>query len=77
MVVLLLKILKNYIKNKYNILYLFRISNTENMIVYVRSYCLYIIFCVKILLLDFKKAVLELFYNTRVLTDRICNALHL
>ena len=58
--------IKNYIKSKYKscIFSQYQIQNFDSL---CASYCLYIIYCVKIcvkiLLLDYKKAVLVLFYS--------------
>ena len=54
--------IKNYIKSKYKscIYSEYQIQKYDSL---CASYCLYIIYCVEILLLDFKKAVLMLFYS--------------
>ena len=53
--------IKNYIKSKYKscIYSEYQIQKYDSL---CASYCLYIIYCVKILLLDIKKAVLNLYY---------------
>ena len=54
--------IKNYIKSKYKscIYSEYQIQKYDSL---CASYCLYIIYCVKILSLDFKKAVLNLYYS--------------
>ena len=56
--------IKLYIKSKHNICIYseYQIQKYDSL---CASYCLYIIYCVEILLLDFKKAVLVLYYNTK------------
>ena len=54
--------IKNYIKSKHKscIYSEYQIQKYDSL---CASYCLYIIYSVEILLLDFKKAVLKLFYS--------------